>query len=504
MPDYTNDTVEDTADPTCRLLVTPSTLDFAIAASDAPSEPKTVTLKAECPGQELTVFNLKKIEGGEVDGEPVFRVVDDELALFASLSDGDALAIPVVFAPPRGGTFEARIPLGVSPIDSPGDILLSGQASGPSPLMSATQAEDTLLWCASHVAAKVENGGPDVLTVRDLQFADHPDCASFVITEDVVGTDVEEGARLDLPVSFRPVKPGPHACGLHLVTDVSTAAIATLRGTGLPNTIAQERFRVSDGSGANVLLLFDDDATDLGDARNKLSTGLGTLVTQLREQSVDFRITAASTSDACTVGPFTHGTPMNSDDDILELLRDNLFDESGTAWANQPLALMTEVSGKTGTLCFSGWYEDHEPLHTIIVAGRDDASGRTANAWVNAAMADLPGGVSISVISASDECSVPAERLEAAARLTSGLELDLCAANWTNHWYDLARHTALLREQRRAFTLAAPPLEGSVQVAVNGIATTDFTVVDEVVTVGANVPDGAEVLVRYADAGTCE
>jgi hypothetical protein len=478
------------------VLLVPDTLTFRIPATQAPSDEQTVQILNDTR-TDVTVFNLT-----EIVGDPAFRIDETGLGRFFRLGPGDAIELPFRFDPPHGGAFRARVPIGVSPVDDPGDITLVGEAEGPTPVLRTEAAPDTRQYCASELPLTINNNGPDDLIVRGITW-EGEDCPAFQV-QDLTGQSVAPGARLDVAVTFRPVKPGPHACTLVLGTDVAVPPSVILRGTGLATEVAEERFHVSDGSGLNVLFLHDDAAPDVTGHRARLTAGLPRFIAGLDDEGIDWRLAAASTYDACTLGPFTHATPENTREDAVALVLDNLLDARGTTWADRPLALMAEVSARSGGRCFLGWYEDWEPVHVIVVSARDDASGLTPSAWLNTTRTEFSSGVHVSTITPISGCAASATRLLSTSDQSGGARLDLCAPSWDTHVAELVARSSALRKPKDTFRLAAPPLPGSVQVAINGIATESWEIQGERdVRLIDTFDDGALVLVRYADAGTC-
>lgn len=511
-PAVDTDNPWDTSDPEqpCALLVTPDHLEFDIAASEAPSAERTIKLVADCPAgslEEITVWNLDSLEGDDV-----FSVEAPDVGSFQRLGRGDVVELGITFDPPHGGTFEASIPVRYRAGNNEGelDLALTGDASGPTPTLSAVQAEDTLQFCSTDLTVRLENGGPDALVIRSLSLGTEPDCDDFQILptfpegDSVVGAVVPAGGRMELPLLFEPALVAPHACTLILETDLAEPVTTILRGDGVANAVAREEFRVSDGSGANVLVLYDDGAGDPQGEAERLDASLERLLNGLRSQEIDYRLTAPSTADACPASSPRYVTPLDGDGTALAALRASLFDTSGSTWAGRPLEMLEEVASTSRTGCFSGWYEAHEPLHAIIVSSRDDASPRSVNQHLGAILTELPGGLSVSVIAPGGSCGEVPSRLAEAVGDTGGLLTDLCAADWTSHWASLGLHTSELRRERRSHTLAVAPLPGSVRVAVDGVGTEDFVVEDRLLTLTGPIVDDADVRVFYTDPGTCE
>lgn len=503
------------APPACRVVVTPATLAFDLAASDAPSAPRTVQVVSDCP-ESVVVSDLTTILGDKgPEGGDVFRVDDPAIPRFRVLGPGDVLEVPIVFDPPHGGGFEGRMALRTSPDVGTLEVRLEGRASGPTPDLTAEQAPDTRQWCASPVQARLTNAGPDALPIEGWSLGDEPGCDGFDLGDTfddgtrVAGTVVPVGGRVDLPITFTPVDVGPAACTLSLHTTLAEPVTATLRGRGLNTFTAEERFRTSDGSGAQVLLLADDRPGPLP-VLDRLEDALPTLLADLRDDDVDFRITALSTATGCAEGQPPFGTRSDADAAILDGLADSLRDP-GTAEADRLLSLLSVAASRAGTPCLAGWFEPWEPVHAVLVSGRDDASPRRVDSYVDEVRFELTGGVAISTISPAGSCAPAASRLPAASRATAGLALDACAADWTPHARALAAHTAELRRPVDGWILATEPLPGSVRVALDDQATTDFRLVQ----VGSDadpltrleltrpVPDGTRVQVLYADVGTC-
>jgi len=494
----------DTDPVDARIQVTPQTLTFDIAASQAPvSKPVQLINQGDTS---VTVLDLVVIAERDTDVPGAFRLPDD-LDLFEVVPAGETLSIDVTFDPPHGGHFEATLPFEAD-ADGIRPVRLVADASGPNPSLSTDVVQATRAWCTGEAQVILENDGPDAMPIYDVSLGSEPGCDGFSLRPDAVddlkAEPISVGGFRTFPVDFTPHWAGEHTCTIAFETELAQPVRTVLKGVGTENERAVEYWQTSDGSGAHVLLVHDDAASDVADHRARLSSGLQSLLESLDTEGVDYRVAAASTDAVCPVSAPRFASRVLGSAVGADLLRTTLFD-SGTEWARRPLALMADAANRGGTTCFGGWLDGPDPLHVIAISARDDASGRTVNTWISQTRIEAPGAV-VSTITPRSGCGPTTPRLDQAADLTSGRTLDLCASNWDGHWATLARLTEELRRPTTQHTLLATPVRDSLRVSINRVATPSWELVgeaDRTLRLTGSPPDGSEVKVEYVDVSTC-
>ncbi|MFK7930660.1 MAG: hypothetical protein AB8H79_20910 [Myxococcota bacterium] len=509
------DPTDDTDPPVERVTTDPSVLRWDIAASDAPSAFQTVQF-TNTGDVRVSLLDLEQIDNAvfELESSP---------GLFPTLDVGESLELRVRFNPQTGGSFESEIAprlSGRSGTKRVSPISLIGKATGPSPSVSAPAVEDTTQWCSNESTVEFRNAGPDDMPIVDLVFGEEQDCHAFSFDEDELlalkAQPIPKDGLASLNAQFTPRRPGPHSCTFFVETALSSPIVATLRGNGLNTTEAQETWFTSDGTGAHVLFVHDDGAPDVASHRQSLATGLPTFVRALNTEGIDYRITAPSTTDGCTEPGRSFATAEDPESLAVSVLERNLF-AAGTSLSNQPLRLMSDTLGPRLNPCFNGWLTAPDPVHVIVVSARDDDSrpSRSVSIWLAATAAEYDN-FAVSAIVPTATCGEPPARLAQAVRDTGGQQFDLCESDWSSFWPALAVKTANMRDSKKDHRLLAVPLPGSVRIAVDGSANTNYRVDRRFDTSGdtpVELPpdivllmdpaDGSEVDVWYADVGTC-
>lgn len=505
----------DTDPPFEKVDVDPTVLRWNIAASDAPSDPQTVKF-TNSGNVRLSLLNLDTIDN------PVFRFTEEPDRL-PSLAVGESLELQVVFDPANGGDFEGAFAPSYSGRGSPvrlPPIELIGQASGPTPGISAPAVGETVQWCSNTLTVELRNAGPDAMPINGVSLGPEDDCDAFHLDQSQIETlgdnPIPKDGLATLDVTFTPERPTPHVCELSVDTALARPVTAVLRGLGINTDEARETWYTSDGSGAHVLVLHDDGAPDVANHRQELADGLDDLVRALGTEGVDYRVAAPSSDSGCTVSSDRYATADDGLTVAVDVLSSNLF-ATGTTLADQPLRMMADALGPSSIPCFGAWLQAPDPVHAVVIAARDDDSrpSRSVTAWLDAIESEYRPLV-VSVITPTSGCAAETPRLSQAARETGGRQFDLCADDWSSYWPAIGAATRDMRIAKQVHRLLGVPLSGSVRVAVDGIATENFRLDRRFDTSGevpvelppdlvllSTPPDGTKVEVRYADVGTC-
>ena len=504
---------EDSGDvDTSPLLVITPTLTWDVDTADGTT---VRTLQIDNPSdltRSVIGFEVTPDEGSE----GAFSVVPpagQSLPLIVTIPPRSTLSLDVAFAPPHGGSFGATLSVRADRDENPEDIVLVGEATGPELGLSVPgDVPKSLQYCPVPITVTVTNRGNDVLPVDEVRLGSSPGCASFQLRPDEVEalqtTPIAPDGSADLVLDFVPVLSagGSQTCRLFVDSDaLPQPSSVLLEGLGGTNRTEQEDFRTSDGSGAHVLVLFDDAAVDLNTHRDKLISGLPTLLESMSIEGIDYRIAAASTADACTVTSPAYGVASEDPTVVAERLRTNLFTE-GTTWAYRPMALLDRVLGTNLTACFGGWLRGPDPLHVLIISARDDSSAEAdAEVYLERARAVHPD-LTVSTISPQGTCGPSTPRLDGVVEASGGVLYDLCDDRWDGTWFALATQTAELRKPTSAFSLAAQPLLDSLRVEVDGEASEDWTfeAATRTVSLTGPVDDDSLVRVSYVDERSCE
>jgi hypothetical protein len=492
----------------CQLLMSPARLEWDIRASEAPAHAQSVTLQYTCPDNvpdhERNALYLTNVDAFTPSTPTAFHLQDDEQGDFLELEVGEQVSIPVVFNPPHGGTFKASLPIkGGGRMSQPEPLVLVGKASGPSPVLRASTIPETLQWCSSSSTLLTANDGPDRMLVQSVTFGESADCDAFSIEEGLDGRVIPAGESYLAQLNFHPERIGQHTCNVLVKSDLPTPHEELLLGQANPNTSVKQEFTVSDGSGANILLVYNNYGPQDEALRRNLADGLGTLADDLNASAVDFRLAAVRTgADLCPAGPYSFVTRLNSSSDIASTLGASLF-ASTNVRGDGMLELMTDAAAQArNPSCFGAWLQPHEPLHIVVYSPRDDDSDRTVAQRVQQITENIESDITISVV-APNTCGPSSPRLRAAAELTGGLLLDSCLSDWDTHWSSLAELTADLRVTHTKVTLDQEPLARSVRIAVNGESSAAFTVSGNDVLLSGDLPDDSAIDVLYTPASSC-
>lgn len=240
----------------------------------------------------------------------------------------------------------------------------------------------------------------------------------------------------------------------------------------------------------DVLLVVDQTAS-MAQEHAALSGNLILMLDQLEEEDVAWQLGVVGTSVGGQESGWLQGSPwvLTPTTPNLQVQVDSLFqvkdrgvlEESGLAAAI--LALELAHPGEAN----AGFRRHDAALHVILVSDADDASGgdpvtelvnklqeeaeNGLPAVASAVVGDVPSGC-VSLLGAAQ----PGHRYGEAAELTGGRVVSICSSDFGSILGDLG-HAAVIYQDR--FSLREQPIEGSLQVFVDGVETTAWTLASD-------------------------
>jgi hypothetical protein len=485
--------------------VYPAFLDFGAA------------LSGERSTQELWVRNLGQatlsIDPLEFEGSGAFTLLEDPGSFTLQASEERSLL--VAFTPDEPSAAQASLWVHSNDPDSPEiEIPLAGE--GLTPWLEITPASydfgELQVPCEDGVELTLQNIGNTSLQISalDLQGDDQlwleaaPSLPLVLVPGEVAfaTVSVQAGAPGEIEATLDAVSNDPRGA-------VSATQVAIITWAGETS----DRFTVPEDPPVDVLFAvdrsssMDDDAAQLGEAFENF---IGALTASTR----GWNIGVVTYDDAC----FNHGvldvnTPAVEDRFAeavaMGLDHEIVLDEQLLQLTDR--ALRQTVSGA----CNQDFLRAGALLHVIVVSDEPERSTETASAWTwdhwlerFEAWVVGPSLLKVSGVVDLDDCNEGAEGYLEAIEATGGEALSICDASWAEHALALAEASS---DFLFSFELSEQPDADSIVIEIDGTEQASgwrYDAASNLVIFGDELADqvdpGAEVVIHYGIAGSCE
>ncbi len=460
-------TPEDTAPPAGVLAATPWAVDFGtVAVHDGPAR-QTLTLR-NTGDEEVVVTGHNQLIGLYGEDARVFTVSADDAL---TLAPGSWLALPIVFAPPTDGRWEAMLNL------QPGDVRVGIVGRGSAPIVGIDEPPyaSVAMECETSILVDVFNQGSDYLFVERFSLDDP--WGSWSVAVDPSPVYLAPGQRLSLPVTFAPTwaidASGTQTAMLSVWTDdpIRPRADVSLRGLALEVDGVDEHFTYNPFTMVDLLVVADTDGVmelRIPDVQEAVPS----LLDSFADAGVSLQTAVVTGVSPCpTVAPAVAGAEVERSARIAQL-QAGLTGERGPGsdqlGDHTALSLMqTEQLG-----CLAGLVREDSLLNVLLVAGDEDASSlqpRTQLANLEVA-ADRP--VRVHVLLPTDSVGCGGTRFSASyaqlADLSSGALVDLCADDLPGDIRQVVRAALADVSEPLTHTLRQIPIPASIEVKVDG------------------------------------
>ena len=499
---------DDTATGTEQLTVSPASLDFGTVSPSEEAAVRTLTLR-NSGTTPMTVVGHDQFIGLFGDDSSVFSL---DAEPFMELMPSEERALPVHFAPPTDGRWEAM--LDIQP--SSWQVSIVGRGSAPVVGIDEPAGTTASIGCESSVSVNVFNQGSAPLSVEDLSLDDPWD--AWTLTADPTPTQLNPGERLRLRYAFAPRyaddSGGLRSAAMSVFTDDprQPRSDVSLEGLALQVNGVEESFIYSTSEQIDLLMVADTDGV--------MGLQIPTVQAAVPALVESFMNVGASLHTAVVTGesPCPQTLPVWADTAVEEMariehLQDGLEGERGPGsdWLGIHAATTLAQADETG--CLAGFLRPDARLHVVLIAGDHDQSGlRPATQLASiAAEAPLASQTMVSAILPTDTfgCSgtLYAESYAELTVLSGGALVDLCAANLSSAVHQIAvkavSDVRLALERR----LQREPIPESIQVEVDGVSWPHFTyrAEDHTIVFDESQPpsSGSEVLIRYRAVEEC-
>jgi len=473
-----------------RIAVSPGELNFPTISVNGQRETRLSFRVTNLGGEPVTVTGHDEVLGGggtwTVPDQPPLLAVDPD----------QSVDVEVLFAPPSEGSWTAEL------VVQPGDerIGLAGAATAPVLEVEDADSIAVVLGCTGGFELTLHNSGSEALdfdaarvTSDEFRVVDLPD-------------SVGPGAADTVGLTFTPASGGTRDASLVLVSNdpLWPELAVSLSALAYEGARVSEEFRYAPSNPTDVLFLVDTAASSMvwyEPAENAAAT----FVDALRSANVDYHVSSLGSGSPCptTTPGWTdrYDTAVRSESVVMRG-----FEAPGGAWDHDLLDLaLTALPYSEPGECFEGFRRADADLHLVVVSEAEAPDDLSADLVELAGLAAEDAGFRVSTVVGLGGCAGDADGWAAATDPTGGVEVDLCAQDWTAGFAELADLPA--GYDPVWYPLAEVPVPGSIEVRVEGQVFDEWSwdPVENVVRFdGEAVPAlGAEVEITYVLAVAC-
>lgn len=394
----------------------------------------------------------------------------------------------------------------VSP-ETPVDLLGMGHV----PELRITPSEhtfaDAVVPCGETVAVTFENIGQEDLILTDVSYASAYGSMTFddgglAATLPIV---LEPGQTIGgMSVTFAPGSEVPETGTITTESsDPRRTVTATQAGEGAYLEENAELFTEPGVPPVDVLMLIDQSCSMEDENIAAVRQGMGPFVEELAQVS-DWQLLQVTQPNGCgNEGILDPSTP-----DVDQILIDNAFNNSGSTlpYSEKLLehaALVLEKTAPGG--CNEGFLRAGSLLHIIAISDEPEQSNVPYTDWLDTYESYVlgPEYLRVSAVVDLSLCQLGGGGYLEAASATGGTILDICTAQWGSDFVDIA---AEILDGVRTYNFEQPAAADSVVVKVNGVVTTDITVVGSSSVTVNSPPIGEDdvVEITYAVLAECD
>jgi len=453
---------------------------------------------------------VRNTEGWPIEVVGLDRVAGDSEAFatdapaIVQLDAYGALDVTITFTPDTSRDYSGDL-------FPNGQITLALDGHGSAPV--AALWPDSVDWgsvavgCDAQESVTLLNAGDEDLVVDDASLITDTDFQVSAFSPLTLAPG--ESAELDL--AFSPDFDGLQATVLHVATNDPASPVATLDlgGAAFDGDPVGESVPFQPSAQADILWVQDASASATEWLDDALSFTQGYLET-LDIAGVDWQISLVRADHDCLASPYPWLRNSDGAQRAAEVLNAELVRPS----ARDPALLETAVASLERTDpgdCLDGFLRQDAQLHTVLIGDRREDSPSAAENYVATMTAKVQSADDL-VVSAvmghgSNGCQDLGQAIDA-VESTNGMDLDLCDADWGDHFAALAQVSTQTVPMLQSYTLAAEPLVDTLEVWHNGSLVHAWTFDPDarLLTVNggdAGLESGSELHLSYVEASVC-
>ncbi|MSP56845.1 MAG: choice-of-anchor D domain-containing protein [Myxococcales bacterium] len=429
-------------------------------------------------------------------GAPPAPVGDEDYTVLAledhSIAPGGSVSLTVRFSPASNSPATAQLVIA----EAASVVTMSGTGRAPQMATGDAELNAVVLGCTGVGTIPVWNAGS-----RDLEIADVRSTAEvFEITS--WPASLAPGDTGAVQFSFTPVVGGlVEASFVFEANDpVATAKSVAVSSLGYEGEEVSERFEFLPTDPTDILFVVD--GSSIAPFASRAAGAAEAYVAALEEASVDFQMTAVSSSSECPASP-TYATRADTSARASTVLS-RAFSEAGGPWDADLLGLAGAALGEASSLgCLDGFRRAGADLEVVVVAL--GPSGAPLGDELVQLQAAAGADVRVSALVPTDgSCGTRADDYLAVVDATAGVAEDVCELDWVDGFQSLARLPGGAGDVR--FALAEVPVSSTLVVSVGGVPMDGWlweATTNELVFVSSAFPLGTDLDIRYVAAVAC-
>ena len=438
--------------------VTATGLDFETLAE---GEWSTKTLKIRSVG--AGVLHLEDLT---IEGASSFTIVDDDTEY--AVAPGDETTVEVHFGPQVDGELLGVLHIVSNDHDRP-DVAVALMGAGRAPRIQINPTNwdfgEVEAGCTRELYLAIRNIGSEDLILDEVAISSTSDEFHYEL-EFFEGALLYPQTTVSAIITYEPRDEMPDSAYLHIQSNdpFQPEAMAVQRGVGqLANPIVDE-FVQTDSVGTDILWVVDNSCS-MSDDHNSLANNFSAFLDVADVFALDYHLGIVTTDDASLQGAIPIMTPNTPDVHAAFAAAVTVGTmgsgtEMGFLYGWGALSSpMTDPGGPN-----DGFLRDNANLHVIFVSDEAEQSPETVTDYVNY-FTSLKANPASVILSCIIEQSY-GQRYEQAATMTGGLVEYLSNPNWISAMSQVAWMSI---SEGYFFPLSEIPVEGTVQVWLNGV-----------------------------------
>lgn len=464
--------------------------------------------------EEVKSFTVENI--GEADlyvsditvaaGEGSFTVVTQEREFM--LAPGETTTVDVAFTPmgvENYGTVHVHSDDPDSP-EAPVDLLGLGAVPELAITPQHWTFSDTPIPCGDGIELELANIGSELLTITEFDYE-----SGGLLSLDASGVQLPitlaPGENTFVNVNFAAVDIGSDTGVLAVTSNDPRGVVeADQNGEGAYDSETTESFAEPGIPPVDVMFLIDQSCSMEGDNTDDIEAGIPGFITELQNVS-DWQLIQITKESGCANGGILDVTTPNPS----TLLINNAWNytNAATYYTEALLQLASIALAQTGPGgCNEGFLRPGALLHIIVASDEKEQSGTNWSTWLTGyeGYVSAPELVKVSAIAdLNTNCGDGSggAGYEEIADATGGVKLNICNSNWGSNMTAIASDVLA---GIQTYNLTDSAVEGSIEVLVDGVATTDFDYNADSNSVTVNSPtvsEGGTVEVTYGVMAEC-
>ena len=469
---------------------------------------------------EITIANTG---GGELDIISISIEYNDDLELNDNgidwISEYDQENFYLKYSPETFQYNNSSIVIVSNDSNEP-EIIIPVQGVGDAPVIGITPIEkdfdNVQIGCKEEAVFDIYNIGNMNLKINDVYILSSiPNNFSLDLELQNNGNlswDIDPGDMKEISVHYNPED---------IISDGAVITVESndpanpekeinISGDGLVTKYLNQTFTYSEGDKVDVLFVIDNSGS-MNPFQYSLGSHFGDFLNYFISSGVDYRIGMITTDDSLLIGNYIDSTSTDPINDFLLSLNTASTYGSGV---ERGLEMSYQATNPAGTGYNHNFIRQNAYLALIFLSDEPDHSNRSINFYTShfenlkqdksmviahSIIGDYPSGCGSWGSLNADFGSGYYEFVN----YFGGVNFSICATDWGLQMQNLAFNTA----NWGGFMLQEVPIEGTIEVYIDGIFTADWVYDDSenkiVFNTNLTLQEGAEVYVSYGVREDC-